>query len=465
MTTATTPPKGRLARVLLRLRGRRTVAPSLADLPTIPVAAGAVRILPGPAAFRTLLLERIAAAQERIILQALYLQDDPSGREIMDALYAAHQARPKLVIQVLVDLHRAQRGLIGKTKSPGNAAMYQDYAARFGPGVQILGVPVQTRELFGVMHLKGFILDDCVLYSGASLNDLYLARQARYRLDRYYLLESKALADSMADQVSRMLASPALQSLNQPKAPGRNRQGAAIRTFRRNLRSVRYPVASAPRPAGSVAVTPLIGFGAHNELNETLLALLASAQRHLLIYTPYFNLPGPVRRVLTRQLAQGRTLTLVLGDKVASDFYLPPEEPFKVIGLLPYLYEANLRRFARTHRAAIADGQLNIHIWRHENNSFHAKGIFLDDGLAILTGHNLNPRAWTLDLENALVIQDPDGLLRGAWHQEQAGILAHTIRLNDFRDLEPSSHYPLPVQKALQRMSRTTLDRLVLRLL
>ena len=35
-------------------------------------------------------------------------------------------------------------------------------------------MPVQTRELFGVLHLKGFVIDDCVIYSGASLNNVYL---------------------------------------------------------------------------------------------------------------------------------------------------------------------------------------------------------------------------------------------------------------------------------------------------
>jgi CDP-diacylglycerol--serine O-phosphatidyltransferase len=32
-------------------------------------------------------------------------------------------------------------------------------------------VPVNTREALGVLHFKGFIIDDCVLHSGASIND------------------------------------------------------------------------------------------------------------------------------------------------------------------------------------------------------------------------------------------------------------------------------------------------------
>jgi CDP-diacylglycerol--serine O-phosphatidyltransferase len=64
-------------------------------------------------------------------------------------------------------------------------------ARRLGPGVPIYGVPVQSREWMGVMHLKGFVIDDALLYSGASINDVYLHRFDRYRLDRYHLIENR----------------------------------------------------------------------------------------------------------------------------------------------------------------------------------------------------------------------------------------------------------------------------------
>ena len=97
-------------------------------------------------------------------MATLYLQDDDAGREVLSALYAAKKARPQLEIAVFVDWHRAQRGLIGKARSAGNAALYKDMARRLGPGVEIYGVPIQRREFMGVMHLKGFVIDDVVLY-------------------------------------------------------------------------------------------------------------------------------------------------------------------------------------------------------------------------------------------------------------------------------------------------------------
>ncbi|RMO90184.1 CDP-diacylglycerol--serine O-phosphatidyltransferase, partial [Pseudomonas syringae pv. maculicola] len=71
---------------------------------------------------------------------------------------------------VLVDWFRAQRGLIGAGRQPGNSTWYQAQNLEYDEEVPIYGVPVQTRELFGVLHLKGSVIDDCVIYSGASIN-------------------------------------------------------------------------------------------------------------------------------------------------------------------------------------------------------------------------------------------------------------------------------------------------------
>ncbi len=464
MPVPTSAKQGPLARMFQRFRTRRGDRLPVA-VPGIAVPAEAIRVLSGPAEFRTVLLQRIAAARHRIILVALYLQDDAAGREILDALYAARKAHPALEILVLVDAHRAQRGLIGKVKSPGNAALYRDYAARLGEGVKILGVPIQNRELFGVLHLKGFVFDDVVLYSGASLNEVYLGHGGRYRLDRYHLLESKALADCLAEFVhTTFLGQAAVTPLNQPEQP-RSRTVPGLRTFRQVLRQAEYGFAEAPVSSGQVSVTPLMGLGAGGDLNQSLLALLKASQTSLVIYTPYFNLPGILRRAVSRLLAQGREVTIVVGDKTANDFYIPPAEPFRVISLLPYLYEANLRRFTRTHRAAMDAGRLRVHLWKDGDNTFHLKGLFVDQDIAVLTGHNLNPRAWNLDLENGLVIRDPEGLLREKHQRERAAILAHTTKLTSFLDLDTPSAYPLKVQKALKQMSRTRIDRLVNRLL
>ena len=457
----------RLARRILSPLRKPPAQAWLDALPAFAVPASAIETLADPAAFRTRLLQAIGQAQRRIVIVALYLQDDDAGREVLDALYDAHARQPALEISVYVDWHRAQRGLIGKARSEGNAGMYRAVAARRGAGVAIYGVPVQTRELLGVLHLKGFVIDDAVLYSGASLNDVYLARHGRYRLDRYHLLQHAGLAEAMAAFVRRHLREDAaVHRLNVPEVPATRALLPAIREFRQALQQARYVVPGDVAGAGEVSVTPLLGCGrADNELNDTVLALLRAGRRRVVVLTPYFNLPRPVRLVLGQLLRRGCTVEIMVGDKTANDFYIPPEQPFKTIGLLPYLYENNLRRYARAHQPQIDRGQLNIYLWRDGDNSYHLKGLFVDDEAAVLTGHNLNPRAWALDLENALLLRDPARLLQAQHEAEWQALRRHATRLSDYRALESPRHYPAEVRKQLKRLSRTRLDRLVNRLL
>lgn len=456
----------RLARRMLPFR-RKPKASPLDTLPFLAVPASAVEVLPDPAVFRHELLQFIAQATRRIVIVTLYLQDDDGGREVLDALYAAKARHPALQISVFVDWHRAQRGLIGKQKSEGNAGMYREYAARLGPGVDIYGVPVQNRELFGVLHLKGFVIDDAVLYSGASLNDVYLVRHGRYRLDRYHLLRHRGLADAMAAFVQHhFVDSEAVRRLNVAQVPDTRTLQPAIREFRQDLQSAGYDVPRQTLGSADVAVTPLLGFGrSDNALNDALLALLRGTRERVIVLTPYFNLPKPVRVVLGQLLRRGCEINLMVGDKTANDFYISPGQPFKTIGLLPYLYENNLRRFARAHRRQIDSGQLNIHLWRDGDNSYHLKGLFVDDDVAVLTGNNLNPRAWALDLENGLVLRDPARLLQAKHQAEWAALKQHATRLSDYQALESPRHYPAVVRKQLKRLNRTRLDRLVNRLL
>ncbi len=390
-----------------RWRNRAKGGPGLKSLPAIAVPANDVATLNGPTDFRETLLTLIAEARQRIFIVALYLQDDEAGREVLAALYAAKKAQPQLEIAVFVDWHRAQRGLIGKTSSPGNVALYKTMAERLGPGVAIYGVPIQRRELMGVLHLKGLIIDACVLYTGASLNDVYLQRHQRYRLDRYHLIRNQQLADSLAGFLSQTMRNdPAVHLLNNGAIPTAVSLRNAIIKFRRLLSKTHYLFAEQSIMPGDVGITPLLGVGARgNELNAVLLQLILHTKHRLVLFTPYFNLPGLLRKAVDKKIKAGCQINIILGDKTASDFYLPPTEPFKTIGALPYLYEANLRRFCKTHQKAIDSGQLNVYFWRHADNTFHLKGLLIDEDYALLTGNNLNPRAWRLDLENGLLIQ------------------------------------------------------------
>jgi CDP-diacylglycerol--serine O-phosphatidyltransferase len=341
--------------------------------------------------------------------------------------------------------------------------MYRDLAKRFGPGVAIYGIPVQTREWMGVMHLKGFVLDDQVLYSGASLNDVYLQRHRRYRLDRYHLVRSRELADSLARLLAdSILTDPAVQAFDGRAVPSRASLRPDIAQFRQHLKKAAYAFTSGNPLPSEIGITPLLGLGSlGNALNATILQLIQQSRKHVLLFTPYFNLPRPLQKALKERLGAGCRVTIVLGDKVANDFYIPPSEPFKAIGVLPYLYETNLRRFCKTHQKAIDEGLLEVQLWRDGDNTFHLKGLWVDGAWTLLTGNNLNPRAWRLDLENGLLIRDPHQLLEPQQQRERQLILAHALRLGHYRELETMKDYPPAVQRLLKRLTRPRLDRLV----
>lgn len=443
----------------------------MGQLAQIAIAPAAISILTEAARYKSELLTHIINAKRRIYVCSLYLQQDEAGQEILSALYAAKKRCPTLDIKIFVDWHRAQRGLIGEQKIPGqvagNAAWYQAQSAAHDWCIPVYGVPVQTRELFGVLHLKGSVIDDAVIYSGASLNNVYLHQFDKYRHDRYWFLQSTALADHLVQWMKmQFLSSSAVHRLDAVEIPKTRQIRSDIRTFRERLKAAESPISSnTVAHAQQLCVSHLIGLGNGNRLNRSLCQLLALAQQQITICTPYFNFPLAISREINRALKRGVRVSVIVGDKTANDFYSAPELPFKAITSLPYLYEMNLRRFAKKHQAHIASGALQLHLWKDGDNSYHLKGMWIDEMYTLVTGNNLNPRAFRLDLENALLFTDPRGELLEQREAELRSIYTHTQVLQHYREIQRLQDYPPKVRQFLSRLSRVRLDRLAYRVL
>lgn len=434
------------------------------EKPAFGLTSKNVNVLTNAQEYRTQLLALIANAKKRIYITTLYLQDDEAGREILAALHQASLANSALEIKVLVDFHRAQRGLIGAEKSQGNAGLYCDSLETLNSNVQIYGVPVKAKELFGVLHLKGFIFDDTLLYSGASINNVYLHYDERYRLDRYFLVEQAQLCDSMVEFIeSTLLNSPAVPRIDVRPLKRFADFKLEHRQLLRELKTARYANGQC-NDDQPLAVRLFLGLGRrNNELNRIIKGLFDTTEQELVLYTPYFNFPAPLMRSLRRLLKQGKHVTIVVGDKTANDFYLPPSEPFSKIGALPYLYETILHKFVKSHQRYINNGNLNVYLWKDDNNSFHLKGICSDRKTHLLSGHNLNPRAWGLDIENGILIDDPQQTIMHAIDNERQEILKHCRRLSGPDDLETMDDYPQPVKKLLGQAKRVKVDFIIKR--
>lgn len=438
----------------------------LAQLPKLSQSVADFTTLYSPAEFRETLLEKIAGAERRICIVALYLENDEGGRAILSALYDAKRRRPELDITILVDWHRAQRGRIGAARGATNADWYCEMADRDPElAIPVYGVPVNTREALGVLHLKGSIVDDTLLYTGASLNDVYLHQRDKYRYDRYQLITNPILADTMLRWIDKnLIEAEAVHRLDKHERPKSPEIKNETRQFRQDLRGFDYEFTG---NAGNeqLAVTPLVGLGKRSLLNKTIFHLMPCAEEKLTLCTPYFNMPAILARNIIWLLRRGKAVEIIVGDKTANDFYIPEDQPFKIIGALPYLYEINLRRFLSRLQYYVTNGQLTVRLWKDGENSYHLKGMWVDNEWMLITGNNLNPRAWRLDLENAILIHDPLHELADQSEKELALIRQHTTVVSHFRELESIADYPLKVRKLIRRLRRIRIDRLISRIL
>lgn len=437
----------------------------LAKLPKTDLVAETVSVLWSAADYKNTVLDLIQRAQHRIVITALYLQADEAGEQILRALFAAKQQKPDLQVTVYVDFHRARRGLIGQEGARTNNDFYREIAKDYELPIQIIGVPVKKRELFGVLHLKGFVFDQTLLYSGASLNNVYLAEQSRYRADRYLVLQNQVMTDAIVQAHQQLFGdeeqTPELLDDEAYVSQAVKRQS---RLWLKHAKATRYHYSD--QTDSALRASLLMGLGRrNNELNSTVLALLSVAQQDVLIYTPYFNPPVALARALRKCLKRGVTVTIVVGDKTANDFYIPPGQRFSKIGGLPYFYETILRKFVRANQKFIDSGLLHVKLWKHEDNSYHLKGLSVDGVKHLFTGHNLNPRAFALDFENGIYVEDDLQQLKALLEQEKQVITAHASEIVHYSEIETVRDYPEVVQKLLSQLRRIGADLVVKRLI
>ncbi|WP_443091155.1 CDP-diacylglycerol--serine O-phosphatidyltransferase [Basfia succiniciproducens] len=437
----------------------------LERLPYLAQSVADFEVIYNPAQFKQTIIQLIRSAKNRIYITALYWQFDEAGQEILNELYAAKQKNPALDVKVLVDWHRAQRNLLGAAKGTTNADWYCEQRAKHQAQSMFFGVPINTREVFGVLHIKGFVFDDTLLYSGASINNVYLHHKDKYRYDRYQKITNPALADVLVAFVNQYLLDPnAVHALDDAARPATKEIRMHIKAFRKKLAlEAGYWVNNAVAFSNDqLTVSPLFGLGTSgNVLNNCIEDLFMLVKEKLVICTPYFNFPRTLKGKISHLLKQGKKVEIIVGDKVANDFYIPPTEEFKIAGALPYLYEKNLRAFCKKFAAQINEGLLVVRTWKDGDNTYHLKGVWVDEDYILLTGNNLNPRAWRLDAENGLLVHDPKHELRVQMEEELRQIRQHTTVLRHYSELQKMNQYPEPVQRLLKRFERVKVDKLV----
>lgn len=431
------------------------------QLPKIIQKYSDIKILFDSDNFRKVILESIFHAKKRIYISVLYLENDEAGNCIMSSLYKAKKKIPELDISILVDWHRAQRNRFGSDDTLTNFDWYR-YIALKNPEIKIpvYGVPISKRETFGVLHMKGLIVDDKLIYSGANINNEYFYKNKKHRYDRYQLIKNKQLTDSMVSWIKTNIISSQfinlINDINQDKKAVFNK----IKKFKKILRCSEYKFTSNANNY-DLSITPLIGLGKKSRLNKTIDNLILCTEKKLIICTPYFNLPNKLIRTINYILKQNIDVEIIVCDKTCNDFFISNNKPFNMIGTIPYLYERNLFDFFNRLKHFIKIKKLTIRIWKKKENSFHLKGMWVDDKWILITGNNFNLRAWKLDLENGILIHDPLKLLLKKFNLELKLIRKHTKILENINDIESIDDYPVEVKNIFKKLKKIRIDKLI----
>lgn len=440
----------------------------LIKLPKISQKIECFKTLYTPKEFRTALFNAISKAYNHIYLITLYLENDEGGKKIINALLEIKKIRPKIKIKILVDWHRAQRNRIGHISSTyTNIDWYIDIIKKHPEtSISIYRIPININEALGVLHLKGFIIDDQILYSGANLNNEYLHIYNKYRYDRYHIIHNQQLSNIMLNYIEKELLSSKIvnklkckDSLKKLKKNKKN-----IHLFRRNLKKICY-LYQGDAAFDELSIIPLVGLGKNSLLNQTIYHLICSTKNKIILCTPYFNMSKTLTRNLKNLLYTGKNIEIIVGDKIANDFYIPENQPFKLISTLPYLYEINLRYFLKKMQSYIDNKQLIVRLWQNNQNGYHIKGIWIDEEWQLLTGNNLNPRSLRFDLENALLIHDPKKSLFFQKNQELNAIRLNTHLISHYKLLQKISDYPLKIKKLMNKIRKIRFDLLINRIL
>ena len=87
--------------------------------------------------------------------------------------------------------------------------------------------------------------------------------------------------------------------------------------------------------------------------------------------------------------------------------------------------------------------------------------MWIDNEFTLITGSNLNPRAWKLDLENGLLLQDPEQLLLSSKQSELDVIFKHTQVIGSYKQIDKLDSYPIDVKRLIKRIKRIKADHIL----
>lgn len=150
-------------------------------------------VLPGPQEYYTFLRQALPRAERKLVLASLYLGDDILTRRLLEIVDHKLATEPHFEVCVVLDGRRGRREDTMKVLHDfpriKECVVYVKIPRHYSP------LPRRWQEAFGVMHVKGVVLDDTAILTGSNFAGSYFVD----RLDRYYVFSNADIALWLAE--------------------------------------------------------------------------------------------------------------------------------------------------------------------------------------------------------------------------------------------------------------------------
>lgn len=399
------------------------------NLPIIPIDAKDVSIISEPGSFYGKILESINGTKKRLALSALYFGVGPKENSIVQAIDNNLRKNPRLLVDIVLDAHRATRQDNGGKSSVttlenilkhNNLRLKLVDAGRNKTFISAFMKKFQKlNEISSTYHSKLLLFDNDVILTGANLSDIYFDK----RQDRYIIFKNSEL---LSNYLHELLDIVDESSNLRTKVDQINEKNT-----KRLLEFEESP--------GDSWVIPLIQHGPSGILDsDEFLIFLSSiipktAQIHL--SSGYFN-PSPAISSLK--------FTSVLAPSEETNGFYGGKGLLKYI---PRLYSALHEKFLRVNK------KCKLYLYNRSGWSFHAKGLWVEGLNDVYVHHfgssNYNFRSSERDFETQFILLTKNKSLIEELEQERKSLWKESSIVE--RDQNQQNFIIHMVSKLLQR--------------
>lgn len=455
------------------------------SLPCFRLSGKQISVLTEPTQFFETLKVKARKSRKRILMASLYLGTGALEQELVEAINEGCQkslaeGNKDFEAHVLLDYTRGQRG-------PENSCTVLQPLLRNFPlnfrlslfhtpdlrGILKKIIPDRYNETIGLHHMKIYLFDDSLIFSGANLSETYFTN----RQDRYILFNHcQEMSDFFASLI-KTVASFSFHvnsdcSLTYPEDLGvhpykdsDNGSRFKWKAKERILSLLRQNTDNNSLPSASyedsfnkdtenehldTLVYPLIQMGPFGIFDdeEVTKQLLRSASRddEILLASGYFNLTDHyLQLILEKSFAKFRML---MASPEVNGFY----GARGAAGAIPYLYTQVARQFHQQVCAFQQEKRIQLFEYYRSKWTFHVKGLWYyvaRDPLPTLTligSSNFGYRSVYRDLECQLALVTKNESLRQQLRKEHVHLFESSDKVTESTFTRKDRYVPVWVR-------------------